>query len=538
MGAFTRHTIRFGAGCALVLISTLGIPAIAEQEKGPAKPVEQKQEIPVPNREFRGVWISSVFNLDWPSEPGLPVETQKEELITILDNASDLKLNAVVLQVRTMCDALYDSPIEPWSYWLTGEMGKAPEPYYDPLAFAVKEAHARGLELHAWINPFRSMTSIKGTPVPKFHITKLFPDITQQSGHIEVLDPSDDFVRGRVMNIATDLVQRYDIDGLHLDDYFYPYPTGGAYKSSINDDKNWNKYVKEGGELNRDDWRRENINTFVRDLYRAVKRSNPACKVGISPSGIWQQNHPESIVGLSSFHQIYVDSRKWLREGWMDYMSPQLYWKIESRQSFTKLYNWWQEQNVHGRHVWPGIFASGISGPSADGRSAWEVITQIEHTRKNQFKSPATGHIHWHWDAFANNRGGLNTTITNKRYTSLALTPDSPWLAGQGAMGDDDEVEPVSGLKITRPSCKGKSMRVSWNLFANPDELRWICVQSRSGKYWKINRVMPVHSRFFELPSDKYIDEIAVRVVSKIGEVSEPATLPIKPPRPGQKGKS
>ena len=406
------------------------------------KPIDKSKlsDIPDPPREFRGVWIATVFNLDWPSKPGLPVAIQKAELKDILDKAKDLNLNAVVLQVRTMCDALYDSPIEPWSYYLTGKIGKAPEPFYDPLEFAIEECHARGLELHAWLNPYRALTGYYEGGVPEDHISKMYPWLLHKNGGHSWLDPSSEFVRNRVITVAFDIVNRYDVDAIHLDDYFYPYPGKGELTGSMDDSDNWDRLQYVEDDPDKADWRRENVNKLISSLYRDIKRHRPWVKVGISPFGIWKSGAPKDVKGLSSYSQIFTDSRKWLQEGWVDYISPQLYWKEEGNQSFSKLYDWWQAENIQGRHLWPGISPSRIgeegSGGESDGRDAFELLEQISHTREELNKSPASGQLHWHWEAFATNRGGISRMITKKRYADRALPPASPWLAGQGAEND------------------------------------------------------------------------------------------------------
>src|SRR5579871_770045 len=219
---------------------------------------------PLPNREFRAVWIATVANIDWPSRPGLPVEQQQEELLTILDMAAQLKLNAVILQVRPACDALYDSKLEPWSEYLTGTQGTPPSPYYDPLEFAVTEAHKRGLELHAWFNPYRARHIIAKSPLASGHIGKTHPELVKSYGGYLWLDPGERAVQDYSLRVILDVVHRYDIDGVHIDDYFYPYRVKDSRKQEVPfpDDASWQRYVTRGGKQNRDEWRRQNVDTF------------------------------------------------------------------------------------------------------------------------------------------------------------------------------------------------------------------------------------------------------------------------------------
>lgn len=344
--------------------------------------------------EFRGAWVASVHNLDWPSSPGLPAATQKAQLRAILDRAAELKLNAILLQVRPASDALYSSKEEPWSQFLSGKQGGAPG--YDPLEFAIKEAHARGIELHAWINPFRAATNAK-THLEASHVARQHPEWVRRFGTQLWIDPGEPAAREYVLRVITDIVRRYDIDGLHIDDYFYPYPVKGA---SFPDDSTWGRYGLTSG-LNRGDWRRENINDFVRSMYRSVKTTKPSVRVGISPFGIWRPGVPPTTEAqLDAYGQLFADSRKWLAEGWCDYLAPQLYWGIQpAKQSFPVLLSWWRAQS-RGKPVWPGIATDRIGAT----RSAQEIIDQIALTRKG---TTSPGHIHWSVKSLMQNRGGI-----------------------------------------------------------------------------------------------------------------------------------
>ncbi|NNE90126.1 MAG: family 10 glycosylhydrolase [Verrucomicrobiales bacterium] len=553
---------------AAILVALLSNFVLLTPELRAEKPLQGWRElreselksIPAPPREFRGVWVATVYNLDWPSKPGLPVAVQKEELREIFERSKELNLNAVVFQVRTMCDALYDSPIEPWSYYLTGKMGKAPEPFYDPLAFAVEEAHARGLELHAWINPYRALTGYYGDKIADNHISQNFPWLVHKSGSHSFLDPSSVFVRNRAITVAFDIINRYDVDAIHLDDYFYPYPRDGAYEGTLDDEENWLRFQFEKGDMAKADWRRENVNVLIRDLYRDIKRHKPHVKLGISPFGIWKKGAPANIRGLSSYSQIFSDSRKWLREGWVDYFSPQLYWKMEGPQSFASLYKWWQDENVQGRHLWPGVATSRIgeegSGGESDGRGATELLEQISFTRTHLNKSPASGQIHWHWEAFATNRGGISRMITKKRYAERALTPESPWLAGQGAEAaeDDGELPVATGINLRRvspPVASGKkktpsenaeeeaddtpetgSWILTWN--SSMDEVspshQWWAVQVKTGEgedaNWELKEtVRATGKRAVRISNIEKISAISIRAVDRIGELGPAAAV-------------
>lgn len=374
--------------------------------------------------EFRAAWVATVANIDWPSRPGLSADQQKQELLAILDRAAELKLNALVFQVRPAADALYRSSLEPWSPYLTGAMGQAPEPDYDPLEMAVAEAHARGIQLHAWFNPYRAGHPSGNHEPSADHISKTHPELVREYGKYLWLDPGEPEAVKHSLAVMLDVVERYDIDGVHMDDYFYPYP--------IRDDAGQivpfpdaESYERSGTTLERDDWRRQNVDRFVRRLYRRVKAKKPHVLVGISPFGIWRPGHPEGIVGFDQYASLYADARKWLRRGWVDYFAPQLYWTIDSPgQSYPKLLAWWSEQNVQDRHLWPGLFTSRVASKANGNWPVEEIKNQIELTRE---APGATGHIHFSMKAIMKNQGGV-ADMLEKLYDKPAKAPASPWL--------------------------------------------------------------------------------------------------------------
>ena len=389
--------------------------------------------VPAPVREFRGVWAASVENIDWPSRVGLSPDRQKAELLLLLDRAKQANLNAVLLQVRPSCDALYQSDLEPWSEFLTGQMGKAPYPAYDPLAFAVDEAHKRGLELHAWFNPFRARAGGKSKSTASAnHVSRTHPEWVRTYGNLAWLDPGEKGARDYSLAVILDVVSRYDVDGVHIDDYFYPYKISGPNKRDLPfpDDVPWKRYVAGGGALSRDDWRRANIDEFVQKMYQEVKNAKPWVKVGISPFGIWRPGNPPQIKGFDSYAELYGDSRKWMHEGWADYFTPQLYWPIAQKpQSFPVLLHWWAGENAMNRHLWPGLYTSQANGA----RAKWprtEVEYQIKTTRG---QAASTGDIHFSarflLDATIATPNGLARHLRETVYREPALIPASPWLA-------------------------------------------------------------------------------------------------------------
>ena len=392
---------------------------------GPAAEVYKPSSVSPPKvlREFRGAWIVTLANIDWPSKPGLTVAEQQAELITLLNYAVNLKLNALIFQVRPACDALYASKLEPWSEYLTGAMGKAPSPFWDPLTFVIAEAHRRGLELHAWFNPYRAHYPKSWSPITASHISRTRPQLVRKYGNYLWLDPGDPAVQEYSLKVVMDVVKRYDVDGITFDDYFYPYPEKGNDGQELNfpDDSSWRHYGA-GGRLSREDWRRENVNVFIARTYQTIKAAKPWVKFGVSPFGIWRPGNPAPIKGLDAHAKLYADARKWLQHGWADYFAPQLYWAADEREhSFPVLLGWWTEQNEKHRHLWPGLNAA-----EAGGKLKYdEIARQIQLTRR---QAGAGGNIlysfHWLMDNHP-----LASSLKSE-YRESALVPASPWLGG------------------------------------------------------------------------------------------------------------
>lgn len=440
-------------------------------------------------REFRGAWVACIYNLDWPTSKGLSASAQQAELRALLDKLSALRMNAVVFQVRPHCDAVYASNSEPWSPWLSGTMGRSPG--YDPLAFCIREAHARGIEVHAWFNPFRALANTSHQASSN-HVTRSAPGLTKRYGTVVWCDPGIPENRSRALSTILDVVRRYDVDGVHLDDYFYPYPSGGQ---AFPDGKSPSQ-------------RRANIDSFVSNLYGSVKKQKPWVRVGISPFGIWQPGVPSGIeASLNSYEQLACDSRKWLKNGWVDYLAPQLYWRISpQKQSFPNLLQWWRSQG--SRPVWPGIATARINSSEDPGRPASEITNQIDLTR--QIGKNWNGHIHWSARSLVTNRGGIGTRLAST-YTQPAAVPPMPWINNRAPSAPG-----VSAVLTTNGTA------VSWIPDASAAK---IAVQAKTGGTWRTAAIVPASRKSLTIPR---ADAIAITALDRYGNASPVKTLGLR----------
>jgi uncharacterized lipoprotein YddW (UPF0748 family) len=467
-------------------------------------------ELPSPPREFRGVWIATVANIDWPSKPGLANIDQQAELVALLDKAAELNLNAVVVQVRPSADALYASKLEPWSEYLTGNQGQPPKPFYDPLKFAIEEAHKRGLQLHAWFNPYRVRQSgAKSVPAPA-HVSRAMPELVRKYGPYLWFDPGEPDALARFIEVVTDVVRRYDLDGVHIDDYFYPYPIKAAdgHLVPFPDDESFERAKEAGEQFDRDDWRRQNVDHLVERMYKEVKKEKPWVLVGISPFGIWRPGYPEGIQGFDQYASLYADAKKWLNEGWVDYFTPQLYWKIEGPQSYPKLLAWWHGENAQQRHLWPGNGAHNVRrGPDiVEARDAWpaeELIRQIELTREELKASP--GNVHFSAKCLMDNRDSLADKLKAGVYAEKAVVPETSWLGGNAPTA------PKVGAKAGE---KG----VVVTLTAGKGEKPWVwVVRVKAGDKWTMQIVPGAESQRMIAVDGQGATEVAVSAVSRLG---------------------
>lgn len=491
------------AGAALVA------SACATAERRPAD-LTPSDGAPALEREFRGVWVASVANIDWPSSPGLAPDSQRAELLAILDRAAALRLNAVILQVRPGGDALYASSHEPWSEYLTGTMGAPPEPFYDPLRFAVDEAHARGLELHAWFNPYRARHPSATSSIAPEHLARRRPELVVEYGRHLWMDPGEPEVLEHSVAVILDVVRRYDVDGVHIDDYFYPYRERDDAGALIPfpDDASWERYRSAGGTLDRADWRRRNVDRFVERLYRDVKAEKPWVRVGVSPIGIWRPGHPPGICCFDAYEEIYADARKWLVEGWLDYFVPQLYRPIaDTLMPYPLLLGWWADQNARERHLWPGLIPNRVRASAPEeGWPADEIVRQILVARGHP---GASGHVHFSARALMRSPDGLNDALASVAYRTPALAPATSWL--------DDEPPAPPRATLVRGHDPDEAIL---GLQAGDRETpRWWVVRTRRGGRWAVD-VVPGARASLRLAGEAPLEEVAISAVDRLGNES------------------
>jgi uncharacterized lipoprotein YddW (UPF0748 family) len=469
----------------------------------------QRASVPVPDagppvvpRELRGLWVATVRNIDWPSKDTIPPDRQRAELVDIFDRAVAAGFNAIVFQVRPATDAVYRSELEPWAALLTGKQGT--DPGYDPLELAVREAHARGLELHAWINPFRAGNAADSALLAPTHLWNTRRNLVRVYGSQLWLDPGEPEAREHSMRVVTDIVRRYDLDGIHMDDYFYPYPVNDSSRRPVPFPDSAS-YARSGSTLAVDEWRRANMDAFVERMYRESHAIRPAIKVGISPFGIWRPGNPPSVTGFDAYAGLYADARKWLREGWVDYFVPQLYWAINSTgQSFPALLDWWLGENVLRRHVWPGLATYRAAG-NTNGFTTTEIARQIELIRA---RPVSQGHVMFNTTTTLKRDNGVLATIT-PLYADRALVPAYPWI---------DSVPPAApavtlAARTVRMTASGEAPRF------------WLVQSHASGGLFRrarwYTRLASGDSASMTLDHDA--DRVFVRAVDLAGNLSGPA---------------
>jgi uncharacterized lipoprotein YddW (UPF0748 family) len=375
-----------------------------------------------PTYEFRGVWIATVDNIDWPPKKVFNVDSQKADYIRQLDLHKKNGMNAVIVQVRTAADAFYPSPFEPWSQWLTGTQGLLPKPYWDPLQFMIEEAHKRGFEFHAWCNPYRADFDIGRTNIAPDHISRLYPQWFLKYGNQLFFDPGNREAQQWSISVMKDIVARYDIDALHMDDYFYPYRIAGReFPDSVS-------YAQYGKGQNKDDWRRSNVDSIIKQLGVIIKQQKPWVKFGISPFGVWRNiakdpRGSNTRAGQTNYDDLYADVLLWIKNRWIDYVAPQIYWEFSQPNApYQVLLEWWNKQ-TYGLHCYIGlgIYKAGTT-------QAWRDRTLIPRQIDSLRAQPnINGAIYFSSTSFYNNPNGWNDSLQKNQYKMAALIPRMKW---------------------------------------------------------------------------------------------------------------
>ena len=420
-----------------------------------------------PKYEFRAVWVASVENIDWPSRKGLPVDSQKVEFTRLLDMHKRNGFNAVVVQIRPAADAFYPSPYEPWSEWLTGVQGQAPFPYYDPLQFMIEETHRRGMEFHAWCNPYRAVKAIGRSSIAPDHITRQHPEWFVRFQNTLYFDPGNEDVQAYVTNVIRDIVHRYDIDALHFDDYFYPYDIveGGPPGKDFPDNASFAKY---GNGMSKGDWRRSNVDSIILQISRVIKQEKPWVKFGVSPFAIWRNSSkdPEGSDthgGQTDYDNLYADILLWLKQGWIDYVVPQIYFEFtQPHAPYGVLLDWWAHHS-YGKQCFIGL---GIY--RAGSNAAWRDPTLLPREVQALRTYPTVqGAVYFSSKSFDDNPYGWCDSLRNNYYNYPALIPPMPWI---------DSVRPEAPMTHMEYDPKGLSATAWLSKGSQSDSLRGFAI--------------------------------------------------------------
>lgn len=409
------------------------------------------EESSFPKREFRGVWIATVDNIDWPSQKNLSPERQRSEFSSLLDFHQKNGLNAVFVQVRAAGDAFYAKSAEPWSEWLTGRQGRAPDPFYDPLEFMIDESHSRGLEFHAWLNLNR-LVHKSSVSVSQYNLSNLKPEWVLDYDGYKLFDFGIPEVRDFIVESVVNVVKNYDVDGIHFDDYFYPYQVAGKV---LNDEQTYRTYGR--GYANKAEWRRANVDQLIQSVSEGIKKANPRVKFGISPFGVWRNKRdtPEgsqTVGGLTSYDHLYADARKWLKEGWLDYIVPQVYFSFGfSKVPYAKLVDWWVDNNF-GKHLYIGHAAYRVGAEDSD--KNWNSKVEIPNQLRFLRQKGALGSVFFSSRSLRKNVYGLVDSIRNDFYRYPAMVPTMPWI---------DNVPPASPKNLRASITEDDRLELEWD---------------------------------------------------------------------------
>lgn len=416
-----------------------------------------------PKRELRGAWVASYFGIDWPNKTQTPAQ-QRAAFITIADHHKATGINVLYVQMRSQCDALYPSEIEPWSNDLTGTQGVPPSTPWDPMAFAIEECHKRGMEFHAWLNPYRAVGNTANLPnFAASHVAKQHPEWLLTQGTLQVLDPGLPEVRDHIMSVINDIVTRYDVDGIHFDDYFYP-PAAPAGVTPYNDDATFAAYPR--GFTVKADWRRDNVNLLIKRAYDSIRAKKPWVKFGVSPSGIYRNSTDPNVgsptSGLQHYVTLFADTRRWLQEGWVDYIMPQVYWWIgQPGANYAALIPWWNNQAA-GRHIYIGMAGYKVLD---DANANWktdstQIPRQVRMNRDSLYPN-IYGQSIYNTTSLRNNKNRFRDSLRLVFYNKPALQPAMPWR---------DAVAPTAPIALDAQQ-QADSVLLSWTNTAGTGEM-------------------------------------------------------------------
>lgn len=419
-------------------------------------------------REFRGVWVATVYNINWPSSAGLSQAEGEAELVTILDTMQAIHLNAIVFQVRPESDAFYPSSLEPWSRYMMGTQGQ--DPGWDPLGFLCEQAHARNIEVHAWLNPYRAAASA-GAPLAPPHIGLQAPEHAHAYNGGLWMDPGALEIREHTVDVALDIVAKYPIDGIHLDDYFYPYPDGAEFPDTLT----WDAYLAEGGMLGRDDWRRDNVNALVEELHDTLGAADPDVRFGIAPFGIYRPGIPAGIAGFDQYEGLFADPKHWFEQGWVDYLAPQLYWPTSyPQQDYEVLLDWWTTVNPE-RYVFAGNYLSKLG--TAPEWSLDELLLQVEISRAYA-DANSLGNVFFQVEPLLSDTLGVNAALADQFYAAPALTPP---LADRLDASVEPPIVEIAGQAVTVSDSADQRLR-AFVVYAELDGA------------WVLDRIVPTQA--------------------------------------------
>ena len=477
------------------------------------------------DREFRGVWVATVENIDWPSSKNLTTEQQKKELVKLLDLFKNLNFNAVVFQIRPAADAFYNSKFEPWSSYLTGTNDKAPFPYYDPLAFAISETHKRGMEFHAWLNPYRAMVNYKEFQSNPFPLTYEKSEWFVNYGKNKYFNPGIPEVRKYTNKVVADIVQNYDVDAIHFDDYFYPYK---IEKEKFPDEDAFKEFGGDFYPNQIDNWRRNNVNVIIEELYTTIKTIKPWVQFGISPFGVWRNksddpNGSDTKAGQTNYDDLYADILLWLKNGWLDYVLPQDYWHIGFKKAdYKKVANWWA-QNNHQTNLYIG---QAMYRQASAKSKAWKKKNKTEIEKQLDYNKTIpniNGSVYFSAKSFYKNQFGVNDILKNKYYPNPILPP---------SVNHNKKFipEPVFDAKLKK--IKNKKYQLSWESIPENKEkeaVKYIVYQlDKNENINKSSKIKAITgNKFIDLNKKEYKKAhiFIIQAVSRNNNVSNPVRI-------------